>query len=287
MSGVVNVVKDTFFGGAEKKAAQAQERTAQQGIAAQERAAQMAVEEQRRQFDITREDLQPFLQAGTGALAQQQALLGLSGPEAAQAAMAQFQESPGQKFLRERQERALLRNQAAIGGLGGGNVRTALQEQAAGIAATQFGDFQNQLAALSGTGQTTGTSLGQFGSQAASNIGNIQTGTAANVANLLGTAGAARASGILGRNEAIKGTIQGGAQALGMFSDIRLKENVKKVGELSSGLSVYTWDWKEDANEIVGNQPAFGVIAQEVAGMFPEMVREVNGYLTVNYEGLK
>jgi hypothetical protein len=36
--------------------------------------------------------------------------------------------------LTKRQQRALTRNQAAMGGLGGGNIQTALQEQAVTVA---------------------------------------------------------------------------------------------------------------------------------------------------------
>jgi len=89
--------------------------------------------------------LDPYQQAGTAASNERSALLGLSGADAQAAAQARFSESPGQAFLRERQERSLLRNQAAIGGLGGGNVRTALQEQAFGRAQT---DYDNQLSRL-------------------------------------------------------------------------------------------------------------------------------------------
>lgn len=173
----MSFVKDTFFGGAEKKAGKTQAKAQEAGVA-----------EQRRQFDITQQNLQPFQEAGVSALQQQQALLGLSGADAQQQAYNQFTESPGQRFLRERQEKALLRNASAIGGLGGGNVRTALQEQAAGIAQQ---DFQNQfgrLGQLAGQGQTAVTNIGQFGAQAA---GNIQQG-------LIG-AGQARASGIVGQ----------------------------------------------------------------------------------------
>lgn len=42
--------------------------------------------------------------------------------------------TPGQDFIRQRQERALARNAGRFGGTGGGNVLTALQEQAAGFA---------------------------------------------------------------------------------------------------------------------------------------------------------
>ena len=57
------------------------------------------------------------------------AFSGALGPEAQAAAFANFRESAGQKYFRERQEQALLRNAAAIGGIGGGRVRTALQER--------------------------------------------------------------------------------------------------------------------------------------------------------------
>ena len=141
-----------------------------------------------RQFDITQANLQPFQEAGVSAVGQQQALLGLSGEEAQQQAFAGLQESPGQQFLRERQQRALVRNASAIGGLGGGNVRTALQQQAVGFAQQ---DIQNQfgrLGQLAGQGATVGTNVGQFGQSAAAQGAN------------LGVAGAeARASGILGR----------------------------------------------------------------------------------------
>jgi len=105
--------------------------------------------------------------------------------------MSQFQESAGQKFLRGRQERTLLRNAAATGNLGGGNVRTALQEQAAGIAQQQFGDYQNRLAGLSGQGQN-----------AVNNQALLGANKAGQVANLYQAGGQARASGILGQKQA-------------------------------------------------------------------------------------
>ena len=216
MSSVVNkVVKVGSFGlidditgvdaaqDAAKDAARLQANAANQGIA-----------EQRRQFDITQQNLQPFQEAGVSALQQQQALLGLSGADAQQQAYSQFTESPGQRFLRERQEKALLRNASAIGGLGGGNVRTALQEQAAGIAQQ---DFQNQfgrLGQLAGQGQSAVTNIGQFGAQ-----------TAGNIANLGQTAAEARSSGLLGAAQAetqlTNQLFQLGGQAAGAYLGAR------------------------------------------------------------------
>ena len=149
------------------------------------------VAEQRRQFDISRTDAQPYMDAGKRALDQRQALLGLSGTDAQQQAINAFQESPSQKFLRERAERSLIRNASATGNLGGGNIQQAVQEQAIGVAAGQLGDYQNQLAALSGGGQTASNNMALLGGQTANNISN---------AYMAG--GRPQASGIIGANQA-------------------------------------------------------------------------------------
>jgi hypothetical protein len=135
--------------------------------------------------------------------ADQQQALAPSGPELSpleqqQQAFAAFAESPGQRFIRERQEKALLRGASAIGGLGGGNVRTALQQQAAGFAMQDFQNQLNRLAGLSGTGQQAAVQTGQLGAQTASNI---QAG--------LEQKGAARASGITGSAAGFRRGVQG------------------------------------------------------------------------------
>ena len=176
---------------------------------AQTKAADASIAEQQRQFDVTQQNLQPFQRAGESALKQQQALIGLSGDEAQQSAFDQFNQSPGQQFLRDRAQKNLLRNTAAIGGLGGGNVRSALVQQGIGFAQQ---DLQNQfgrLGQLAGQGQAAATNVSQFGQQTASNIGNTLT-----------SAGNARASGILNQNQAFQqglgGVLSGAAQG-GLF----------------------------------------------------------------------
>lgn len=133
--------------------------------------------------------LSPFAESGTRALTQRDALLGLSGPEAQDAARAT--ETAGQKFLRERGERAIVRNASATGGLGGGNVKTALQEQGIGLAAQNENTQFNRL-----TGAVSG------GQNAATNVGNIAIGGANNVADIQARAAEARAGGVLGAQQA-------------------------------------------------------------------------------------
>lgn len=68
------------------------------------------------------------------------------------------------------------------------------------------------------------------------------------------------------------------------FSDERLKEDVVEFTTLSNGIKIYRWKWSEEAKELVGDQPAFGVIAQEVQEIMPDAVTEgPDGYLRVNY----
>ena len=200
--------------------------------------------------------LRPGFEAGDTARQQQMALLGLLGPEAQAAAQASIQESPSQKFMRDRQERALLRNSAATGQLGGGNVKTALQQQAAGFAQQ---DLQNQFGRLN-----------QLSSQ-----GN-QFGT--NIANLTGQQGGAQASGILGAQQANAGMANNLiSMGSAMFSDERLKKDIKQIGTLGK-LNLYSWKWKDSGKSDTG------FIAQQVQKVLPQFVTEINGFLAVNYD---
>ncbi len=66
---------------------------------------------------------------------------------------------------------------------------------------------------------------------------------------------------------------------LAMFSDVRLKENIRPVGKLDNGLTVYCFNF---AGSKVSQ---LGLLAQEVAEVKPEAVfRDDNGYLMVCYD---
>jgi hypothetical protein len=70
-----------------------------------------------------------------------------------------------------------------------------------------------------------------------------------------------------------------------MASDVELKENIKKVGELQPGVGWYTWDWN-DAGKAIGadSEPTEGVLAQEVLEVRPDAVKVIdNGYYAVDY----
>jgi len=101
-------------------------------------------------------------------------------------------------------------------------------------------------------------------------------------ANLLGNLG----SGLLGGLFTPVSQAGGGVTNFitSALSDIRLKENITKVGEVS-GVNFYTWDWNEKGKEIAGNQETIGVLAQEVMATHPNAVfKGSDGYLRVNYD---
>ena len=187
---------------ASNQAAELQSEAANQTALIQSESANRALEENRRQFDVTQQNIEPFRLAGERAVGQQQALLGLQGQEQQQTAFDQFNQSPGQAFLQKRAERSLLRNQAAIGGLGGGNVRSALQEQAIGFAQQDYGNEYNRLAGLSGTGQVAATNLGQLGGQFANQNSNLLNRQSESLAGGVLGGAQARASGLLGAQQA-------------------------------------------------------------------------------------
>ena len=74
-----------------------------------------------------------------------------------------------------------------------------------------------------------------------------------------------------------------GAAAMAM-SDIRLKTEIKRVGELENGIPVYRWKWTNEAKKIVGDQGTLGVLAQEILNIMPEAVSiGSDGYYQVDY----
>ncbi len=172
-------------------------RTALEASGIQSQAALAGIPIQQQALATAGQDIRPFIEVGRAALGSQAALAGLATPEAQQAAIQQIQESPAQRFIRDREERALLRSASAIGGLGGGNIRTALQEQAAGFAIQDLESQRRQLSGLAGRGQIAGTTLGQFGLTTAGSVADLQQAEAE-----------ARASGILAEREAEVGFVE-------------------------------------------------------------------------------
>jgi len=77
--------------------------------------------------------------------------------------------------------------------------------------------------------------------------------------------------------------------ATAIFSDRRLKSDLKKIGTHSTGLNVYEWEWNAKAFVLgLDKHPRKGFIAQEVQKVFPDAVVEgSHGYLMIDYSKIK
>ena len=185
--------------GAEQK-----RKSASQASSAQQQSYQMGIDEQRRQFDELRKLLQPYTEAGLPALKQQQALLGLEGPEAQQAAISAIENQPGFQSMIQQGENAMLQNAAATGGLRGGNLQGAMAQFRPQMLAQAIQDQYSRLGGM--------TSLGQ---QSAAGVGSAGMQTGRGISDLFGQMGAARAGGILGQGKAQQQMIGSLAQGMG------------------------------------------------------------------------
>jgi len=79
--------------------------------------------------------------------------------------------------------------------------------------------------------------------------------------------------------EVIGGLLGAAGQAKGLFSDERLKTNIRRVGQLDNGLGVYAYSYKDDPLE----RTHIGVMAQEAEKVRPEAIGNYHGYKTVDY----
>ena len=268
--GGATIVSGFMQSNAASKAAEILGTAAEKGIAQQGVSSQLAIDEQRRQFDAVQKILQPFVAAGGGALGayapyqaagagalptlqqfaaggapafeQQQALLGLRGPEAERAAIQRISGGEQFKALAQQGEESLLQRASATGGLRGGNIQAALGQfrpallsnliekqygQLGGLAATGGTVAQNLATAgmgatgeLARIGQASAAGVGSAGTAAGTNIGNIYGAEGTNIAKLLGEQGAAQAGGAIAQGRAYGAFPTALASGLGIYSGL-------------------------------------------------------------------
>jgi hypothetical protein len=166
----------------------------------------------------------------------------------------------------------------------GGNNPTGQNPNSSGLTGqSTYSDYANSLNFLGGDGGSGGGSgfLSSFGGS-----GGGSGGGGGNFGDILGVFSG---GGMDGGSKKTEDYLIDAAKLYFMFgSDKKLKTNIKKVGQLPSGLATYTWDWKEEFNHLVGHHPTVGVIAQEAMEVFPEAVSmHQDGYLQVDYSRVR
>jgi len=193
-------------GGATLVSGYMQGEAAKDAAATQAGASQAGIEEQRRQFDVVQKLLEPYVTGGTEAFKQQQALVGVQGPEAQRAAISALEQGPAYQALVQQGENALLQKASATGGLRGGNIQAALAQFRPQLLSQLIEQQYGQLGGLS-----------KFGQASAAGVGAAAQETGGNIAQLLAAQGAAQAGGQLAAGKAfgsIPAAISGG---LGIF----------------------------------------------------------------------
>jgi hypothetical protein len=168
-------------------------KAAEAAAATQAAAAQAGIDEQKRQFDQLVKLMSPYVTAGTGAMAEQQALIGLKGQEAQAAAVAQQEQSPIFQALTQQGENAILQNAAATGGLRGGNVQAALSQFRPQVLNSLIEQQYNRLGGFTRTGQAAAAGQAEQGMASADSI-----------SNLLANQGAATAGGQIAKGNVVR-----------------------------------------------------------------------------------
>jgi hypothetical protein len=181
------------------------------GSAARAQAAQQqsALAQQQHQFDVTQQNMAPWLGAGKTALGGQLDLLGLGqdGASGQQASIDQLQQSPLYQSLFRNGQNTILNNAAATGGLRGGNMQSSLANFGSDTLAQVI---QQQLANLGGISNT--------GNQTAQNLGNLSQNNANAQSNQYNAIGSTQAGGILGQAGIWNNAFNGLGKALGGIS---------------------------------------------------------------------
>ena len=177
------------------------------------------------------------------------------------------------------------RDSSAMAGLG--NSASLLGNAGMGLGV----GAQRLAAGLGGAASSLGNAAGNLGSGYFNMAGGL-----GNAANTLGNAGmnignAAGGFSNMGiQSSRDHATMQGGLYSgigslvgsLGsawLLSDERLKQDIKAVAQLDSGIHVFEFSYLDDPENRYT-----GVIAQEVVDIKPYLVGESDGYLMVNYD---
>ena len=185
----VAIVGGAVIGGA--VTAYSSKEAAETAAEPQTEAAQAGITAQQTEFDKLQEGLRPYVEAGETALTAQQALIGLGGAEAQQAAILQLEESPQFTETVRQGEEAMLQQASATGGLRGGNIQAALAQYRPQILSQMIESQYAKLGGLTNIGQASAAQTGAAGM-----------GAATNIANLYGQQGAAIAGQALAQGQA-------------------------------------------------------------------------------------
>lgn len=186
---------------------------------------------QEKMYNQSRQDYEPWRQAGISALSQLSTGLQQGGEFDRNFQMSDFQKDPGYDFRQSEGLKAIDNSAAARGSSLSGATLKALTKYGQDFASNEYNNAYNRwnndvsnrfnrISGVAGTGQQAVGQVGQMGQQTASNIAQGNMNTANNVANNTVQAGNARASGYIAAGNVVGNTfnsLAGLANAAGRF----------------------------------------------------------------------
>lgn len=146
-------------------AANQQKKAAKGAANAAANAAGASAEQLQQNYDKTQANLQPYIDAGSGALTKINAVN--NGDYTG------FENSPDYIFARDQGIQGLDRSAAARGSLYSGGQSADLAKFASGLATQNLNNYYNRLTGLASLGQGSATSLGSIGTGNAAQQGNF------------------------------------------------------------------------------------------------------------------
>ena len=145
---------------------------AQAAAQTQANSADKAIAEARMAREANAATQQPFVDAGSKAIAQQMGLIGLNGTTAQTDAVNGLLTAPEYTTGVRQGEEAILQNAAATGGLRGGNTNNSLANFRADLLSNVINNQFNRLGSVSSLGQNAAAGVGNAGIQTGQIIGN-------------------------------------------------------------------------------------------------------------------
>lgn len=193
----------------------------------------------------------PAMQQGVGATSLIGGALGVPGGNAAgaDAGFARYSDNAGFSNVLQRLTQGITGGQAARGLLRSGSTSTRLLEEGTALNQQYYNNYLQNLLGLGNLGLGAGQLVTSAGQR---NVGERQS-TAGAIASTVG-------------------------KITSIFSDRRLKQDIRKIDEMEDGLGIYEYRY-------AGHEPLHvGVMADEVGKLRPWALGEpVAGFATVDY----
>ena len=157
----------------------------------------------------------PYNEAGGMALKELTALLGVSqDPDARHNALLNLQGNPGYQFRVDAAKDTIENSAAAMGNLQSGNTMQALNSAIQGVASDEYGRQLANLRSLAGLGYGAANSMSNTEEAYVRNLGHAR----GMQSNAIANEGVARASGTLGKAQALNNALGGTVSLLSLHN---------------------------------------------------------------------